>query len=275
MKMKRTIFLLLLSLLSMNVHAENFKKVLVIVFENTEYSNAIKQPFFASLAKEGALLTNFKAAIHPSHGNYIAMIAGSTFNITNDRPINLNDNHIGDLLEEAKKDWKIYAEDYPGNCFLGATSGNYARKHVPFLSFTNVQTNPGRCAKVVEGKEFFKDFDAGKLPEFSMYVPNLKNDGHDTGVAIGDKWFKQSFDSILHSSKFPKDLLIVVTFDEGTTPNNQIYTLLYGANVAAGSQSAKENNFFTLLKTYEDELGLGSLNKNDLSAQRIGDIWKK
>ncbi|MBC7537739.1 MAG: acid phosphatase [Bacteriovorax sp.] len=266
---------LLLGTISLSVQAQNFNKVLVIVFENTEYLNALKQPFFSSLTKEGALLTNFKAATHPSQGNYIAMIAGSTFNIVNDKPIDINDRHLGDLLEEAKKDWKVYAEDYPGNCFTGKTSGDYARKHVPFMSFVNVQKDPARCAKIVEGKEFFTDFNAGKLKDFSMYIPNLKNDGHDTGVAIGDKWFKQAFDSILHSPKFPKDLLVVVTFDEGTSLNNQIYTLLYGANIAPGSKSARPNNFYSLLRTYEDGLRLGSLNKNDVSAPIIDDVWNK
>lgn len=275
--MKKLVLLLTICLFCFNAQAEasNFNKVLVIVFENTEYSNAIKQPYFSSLAKEGALLTNFKAAIHPSQGNYIAMISGSTFNITNDKPIDLNDNHIGDLLEENKKDWRAYAEGYPGNCFLGATSGDYARKHVPFISFTNVQKNPSRCAKIVNAQQFFTDFQAGKLPEFSMYIPDLRDDGHNTGVSFGDKWFKQTFDSILHSPKMPKDLLVVVTFDEGTTPNNQIYTLLFGANIAPGTKSAKPYNFYSLLRTYEEELGLGSLNKNDMSAQRIDDVWKK
>jgi hypothetical protein len=148
----KKIFLLSLITMSLSVHAQNFNKVLVIVFENTEYLNALKQPFFSSLTKEGALLTNFKAATHPSQGNYVAMIAGSTFNIINDKPIDINDRHLGDLLEEAKKDWKVYAEDYPGNCFTGKTSGDYARKHVPFMSFVNVQKDPARCAKIVEGK---------------------------------------------------------------------------------------------------------------------------
>lgn len=272
--MKKLIISLLLTLFSLNVHAENFKKVLVIVFENTEFGKAVQQPYFASLTKEGALLTNFKASIHPSQGNYISMIAGDSFNITNDKPINLSTNHLGDLLEDAKKDWRVYAEDYPGNCFLGATANYYARKHVPFISFVNVQQNPARCAKIVEGKNFFNDFNAGKLADFSMYIPNLKNDGHNTGVAYADQWFKQTFDSILHSPKLPKDLLIVVTFDEGTI-NNQIYTLLYGANVAPGAKSNKPNNFYTLLRTYEDEMGLGSLNRGDMSSQRIDDVWKK
>ena len=50
-----------------------------------------------------------------------------------------------------------------------------------------------------------------------LSIPNLKNDGHDTGIAFGDRWFKENFNSFLHSPKIPKDLLVVVTFDEGTT----------------------------------------------------------
>lgn len=273
--MKKFFMIFLFFTISINAHASNFKKVLVIVFENTDYSNALKQPFFSVLTKEGALLTNFKAATHPSQGNYIAMVAGTTFNVKNDKNIDLNERHIGDLLEESKKDWKVYAEDYPGNCFLGNKSGDYARKHVPFMSFTNVQKNSQRCAKIVEAKEFLADFKNGELKDFSMYIPNLKNDAHDTGVAYGDKWFKEHFDTVLHSPHFPKDLLVVVTFDEGTNMNNQIYTLLFGANVAPGSQSDRPNNFYTLLKTYEEELEIGSLNRNDMNAQKIDDIWKK
>jgi hypothetical protein len=273
--MKNIFLSLVVLLISLSAQAANFNKVLVIVFENTEYMNALRQPFFASLVKEGALLTNFKAAIHPSQGNYIAMIAGSTFNIIHDRPLDLNERHIGDLLEDAHKDWRMYAEDFPGNCFLGKKSGQYVRKHVPFMSFTNVTTNPARCSKVVEAKEFFTDFEAGKLKDFSIYTPDMQNDGHDTGVAFGDKWFKEKFNSILHSPKLPKDLLIVVTFDEGTTVNNQIYTLLFGANVLPGAKSANKYTFYSLLRTYEENLGLGNLNKFDVTAQIIDDVWKK
>ncbi len=273
--MKKLYFALIMAMISLNTQAANFKKVLIIVFKNTDYNNAVKQPYFSSLTKEGALFTNFKAPIHPSQGNYIAMIAGSTFNITHDKPIDLNERHIGDLLEEAKKDWKMYAEDYPGNCFLGKLTAEFTRKHAPFLSFINVQKNPQRCAKVVEGKEFFTDFNNGNLKDYSLYIPNMRNDGHDTGVAFADKWFKQTFDSVLHSPKLPKDLLVVVTFDEGVGSTNHIYTLLYGANVQPGAQSAKLYNSFSLLKTYEDEMGLGSLNRSDATAQKIDDVWKK
>ena len=59
--MKKLFTFLLLSLFTLTAHAANFNKVLVIVFENTEYNNAIKQPYFASLVKQGALLSNFQA----------------------------------------------------------------------------------------------------------------------------------------------------------------------------------------------------------------------
>jgi hypothetical protein len=273
MKTFNFIFTLLLYVFSISANASHFNKVLVIVFENTDYKKAIMQPYFSSLMKEGAIFTNFKAVTHPSQGNYVAMIAGSTFGIKDDKNIDLNERHIGDLLEESHRNWKIYAEGYPGNCFTDRTSGNYARKHVPFLSFTNVTKNPLRCSKVLEAKEFFTDFESIKLSDFSMFIPNLKNDGHDTGVAFGDVWLKKNFDSILHSKKFPSDLLVVITFDEGMSADNQIYTLFYGAGVLKGARSIKPYSFYSLLKTYEDELEIGSLNQNDMRASIIDDVW--
>lgn len=252
----------------------NFNKVLYIVFENTEYSRTITQPYFNQLKNEGALLTNFHAAIHPSQGNYVAMIAGSTFNVNHDKPITLNERHIGDLLEEAKKDWRLYAEDYPGNCFNGKVSDDYARKHNPFMLFSNVNTNPTRCSKIVNSAQFFTDLNNNSLKEFSMYIPNLKNDGHDTGVAFADKWLRATFDKIFHAPNFPKDLLVIITFDEGTTPKNQIYTLLLGGNIKPRITSDKTYNFYSLTRMIEDEFSLGSLNKNDMTALKIEDVWK-
>ena len=275
--MKKLVFVLalVLGLGSQAQAANHFNKVLIIVFENTDFGDAVKQPYFSSLVKEGALLTNYHALTHPSQGNYVAMIAGSLLGVKDDKPVNLDQRHIGDLLEEAGKSWKLYAEDYPGNCFLGRSSGNYVRKHVPFLSFTNVQNNPTRCAKVVHSDEFQKDFMGGNLPAYSMYVPDLKNDGHDTGVAFGDKWLKAHFDKTLHSSKFPDDLLVVITFDESShNLDNKIYMLMLGPSVKVGSTSDIRYDHYSLLKTIEDNLGLGSLKQNDMNAILLENIWK-
>lgn len=270
------IFIILFSLLLQNAHAgTHFKRVVIVVFENTDFENALKQPYFSQLAREGALATNYFALTHPSQPNYLGLIAGSTYNVLTDGNVNLSHPHLGDLLEEAKLDWRVYAEGYPGNCFLGTRRGSYVRKHVPFISFTNVSGNPARCGKILEASAFQNDFNANKLPAFSLYVPNLQDDGHDTNVSYGDRWLKQFFGPLLSSSKLPKDLLVIITFDEGSHfSNNKILTLFWGAGVKPGSRTDVKLNHYNMLRTLEDEFSLSSLGQNDAKVGPVTGIWK-
>ena len=82
----------------------------------------------------------------------------SRLGVSGDGKYDLNDKHVGDLLEAAGLDWRTYAEDFPGKCFTGGSSGKYVRKHNPFMSFTNVTTNPARCAKIENTQRFFQDY---------------------------------------------------------------------------------------------------------------------
>ena len=100
-----------------------FQRVLIVVLENTDYENAVAQPFLRDLAARGALLSNAFAVTHPSFPNYVAPTAGSTYGLTSNGEVTLDVPHIGDLLEGAGRSWKVYAEGYPGNCFLGASAG--------------------------------------------------------------------------------------------------------------------------------------------------------
>jgi hypothetical protein len=148
-----------------------FQKVMIVVLENTDYANALAQPFLSDLAAHGALLGNFFAETHPSFPNYVAMTAGSTFGLSSNDEVTLDVSHIGDLLEAAGRTWKVYAEGYPGNCFLDSTAGAYVRRHVPFLSFRNVQMNPARCQQVVNAAVLATDIANRTLPDYSFYVP--------------------------------------------------------------------------------------------------------
>ena len=272
------ILIFIISTLQAKVTANSghFKKVVWIVFENTNYSKALAQPDFKKLTQNGALFTNLTAEIHPSQGNYIAMVAGSKLGVTNDNVVDLKEFHVGDLLEKAGLKWKTYAEDYPGNCFTGKSSGNYYRKHVPFMSFANVSQNSARCSNIEDEKNFFDDFKSGALPEFSMYIPNIKNDGHDTGVDYAGKWLTNTFGSLLSNPASLGNVLFIITFDESglLSPNNQIYTVLLGANIKPGSQNAQAVNHPALLKLIEDEFGIGDLGREDLTSPAITNIWK-
>lgn len=252
-----------------------FKKVVLVVFENSGYQKSIEQPDFSEFAKKGAVLTNLTAETHPSQGNYITMIAGSNFGIHSDNNVDLNNSHIGDLLEKAGKRWRVYAEDYPGNCFLGAVSGDYARKHNPFISFTNVSQNTSRCQNIESANRFDVDVASNNLPEFSMYIPNLKNDGHNTGVDYAGKYLTSKFGNFLSSSAIAKDVLLIITFDESQTSGpNKVLTILAGGSIIGGAQNNQTVDHSSLLKLVEEEFSLGSLNQADSTAPSLTGVWK-
>jgi hypothetical protein len=250
------------------------KKAIVVVLENTDYDAARKQPFLNELAAKGASFSNFRGVARPSQPNYIAMTSGQTHGVRNNDNHDLDVRHIGDLLEESGKDWRVYAEGFPGNCFLGAKVGKYVRKHVPFLSYVNVQTDAERCAKVVNATEFEKDVSRGELRDFSYYVPDLNNDGHDTGVKFADQWLRKRFSSLLSDPVFMKDTLFIVTFDEGALfRRNKIFTVFLGSQVKSGIKVSTEYNHYSLLRTLEEVFQIGTLGEKDSKAQAIHEIW--
>lgn len=264
--MKTTIALCLFWSLNC-VATPTIDRVIVVVLENTTYSKAIQQKYLKQLSSMGARLDNYSAIGHPSEPNYIALISGSTNGVTGDGNYNLSAPNLADLLESHHLTWATYAEGFPGNCFLGGSRGKYARKHNPFISFISIQKSPSRCANI-KGT----DADVGHLPSFSLYIPDLNNDGHDTGVGFADKWLKSKFDKYLQDPKFMAGTLFIVTFDEGTS-NNQVLTILVGPAIRAGSTSTVKMNHYNLLRTIEDIFKVGNLGRNDAAAAPIGGVW--
>lgn len=262
---------------------QKIKHVVVVIFENTDLEVTLSQPFFSSLTKKGALLSNYSAITHPSQPNYIALVSGSTHGVTGNDNVTLSAKHIGDRLEETGKQWKVYAETYPGNCFLGVASGDYARRHVPFLSFESIQNNPTRCGNIVESSQFQRDIDSVHLPTYSLFIPNNKSNGHNTGIAFADSWAAKTFGSLVEdiASNPSKDTLFIITFDEGNpsqptaSDRNQVYTLLIGAGIRKNTVSQKPYNHYSLLKTIENIIEIPSLGQNDETATLIDDIWEE
>jgi hypothetical protein len=252
-----------------------FNKVIFIVFENTNYKDAIQQPFFKELANNGAHFSGLAAITHPSQPNYIALTSGSLNGVKGNNPINLNVKHIGDLLEAKELTWKAYADDYPGNCFTGTTSNAYARRHNPFISYLNIQKDAKRCANIVNSSAFYQDVKNNSLPNYSFFIPNVKNDGHDTGVAFADKWYRKTFQSLFSNLDLMKDTLIITTFDEnGGAAGNVVYTNFNGPMVRGGIVIPDRLTFFSLIKLIEQNWTLGSLGKEDLGAASIPNVWQ-
>ncbi len=249
-----------------------FDRVFIIVLENQDAADVLKDPYMNALARRGAYLANYHGVSHPSYPNYLALTGGSTFGMTDDKQSNLDASSVADLLEAKELSWSLYAQDYPGtasNCFTGDSSGLYARKHAPFLSYLPVISGK-RCAlHVSDGSGL-----AHPLPNYSFYAPNLKNDGHDTGVAYASDWLKGFLEPLLARPELT-GTLVVVTFDEcAGASDNPIYTVFLGAMVREGKTDSTAYNHYNLLRTIEDNFQLGTLGREDSKASPITTIWK-
>ncbi len=103
-------------------------KWFVVIHENATAQAALQVPEYANFAKQGTYFSNFHALTNPSQPNYIALIAGDTFNTPpyDDKMVSFpNANHpeanstIIDLIEEKGLSWKVYLENYPSPGFDG------------------------------------------------------------------------------------------------------------------------------------------------------------
>lgn len=279
--MSKAFFLTLVSLVfsiqsfAVTQDGKYFNRVITVIFENKNYSDVMRQPFFSELARTGANFSNILALTHPSQPNYIALTSGSMYNVTSNSVVTLNVRNIIDLLEAKGISWRVYAEGYPGNCYLGATRGNYARKHNPFISYVNIQNNPVRCANIVSAVQFDQDAANGTLPSYVFYIPDNKNSGHDTSVGYADRWYGEKFRKYVGDNRFMQDTVVISTFDESEpqASRNQIYTSIVGPSVKAGSYSTPLT-LYSLLHLIEDNWNLGNLGKEDVTAPPIPNIWQ-
>ncbi|RUP31338.1 phosphoesterase [Jimgerdemannia flammicorona] len=256
------------------IKGKNFDRFVVIVLENTDYDDALKQPYLGSLGNRdnAVLLTEYSAVTHPSQPNYIAMIKGNTHGVFFDFDSTLSDRTIVDLLEDKHISWKSYAENYSGGCKLDSKQdhGLYARKHVPFVSFTTITSNPARCANIVPATQLDDDIANNAVPQFVFYTPNMKDDGHDTNTDTAAKWLESFLEPRLKQSAFYDNTLILITFDEQEnyiSLHNHVYAALIGGAVKRSVRTdSNPYSHYSILKTVEENWDLGSLGQNDVDA---------
>jgi len=253
-----------------------FDRFLIIVLENKDYSAVMQDSYFQYLTTQGTLFPNFDAVARPSFPNYVAMVAGNTFGIDSNDPIVIQERTIVDLLEKRSLTWKAYAESYPGNCYLGASKGKYVRHHVPFLSFASIQDDPKRCKNVVPADEFINDWNNKQLPNYSMYIPDNDNNGHDTSVEFASNWLQSFLDPLLADSDRMAGTLIPVVFDEPDKKNYssmKVFSLFLGPVVRKGASDGSNYNFYDVLRTVEGNFNIGTLGLEDAISTSIKGIW--
>jgi acid phosphatase len=256
--------------------------VFLVMMENTDEAVAEPLPYIQQLASAGALLENYHGVAHPSQPNYIALAAGSAWGIRNDTTVTIDVQNVADLIETRGLTWKVYAENYPGNCFRGDTNGTvaqgqYVRRHNPFIEFADVQNDTARCnAHIVDASELDADVASGSLPNFSFYVPNDQHNGHDSSAQAADAWLRSRFAPLLSDARFTTGMLFIVTYDESGSSgsNNAVSAVFVGEKVRPAAESFAWYDHYSLLHTIEAALGIGTLGQQDTPAPLITGIWK-
>jgi hypothetical protein len=206
--------------------------VVIAIFENKKANSIFgssQAPYINSLANAGAKFTQSYAIEHPSEPNYLDLFSGSNQGVTDDScPHTFSTDNEGAELINAGLSFIGYSEDLPSAGSTVCTSGNYARKHNPWVNFSNVPASSNQPFSA-----FPTDF--AQLPTVSWVVPNLCNDMHDCTIATGDAWLQNHLNAYAQWATTHNSLLIV-TFDEDDgSGGNNIATLFYGQAVKQGT----------------------------------------
>jgi acid phosphatase len=296
-----------------------YDHVVVVVEENKDYDQIVGNPdasYINQLRKQGANFTRMFGEEHHSEGNYFWLFSGSNHDVgfRDGVPhLRFEAPNLGASLIGKGLTFKGYAESLPaiGSRVVYGPPGAeglhrvYARKHVPWISFTNVPDGKTAAdSSNLTFAEFPKDA-AGfaALPTVAFVIPNLKNDMHDsdeglTGEAAlkqtvrqGDKWLETNLGAYCDWAKGHNSLLIV-TFDESydwtdivglTDPftmgdtnadkdhRNHICTVFAGARVKPGDYAeGKGITHVNLLRTLESMHDLPRSGAQQPNAARGG-----
>ena len=287
-----------------------YDHIVIVIEENKDFEqilgSRLDAPYLRQLAAEGAVIDRMHGEEHFSQGNYFWLFSGSNHNVGFSDQVPSAANHpdypftagnLGHQLIANGRSFKGYSEDLPA---IGSNaefdppgcqgaSCIYARKHVPWISFSNV---PNGTTVDTSSNLRLADFpaDYAELPTVSFVVPNLENDMHNgqpaTSIPAGDMWLRKNLDGYYHWAKTHNSLLII-TFDENddrgryqgltnpmVTPStqypppdrydellhdlrNRILTIFAGARIKPGVYSeGKGITHVNLLRTIEAMYGL-------------------
>ncbi|MGH3319523.1 MAG: alkaline phosphatase family protein [Streptosporangiaceae bacterium] len=257
---------------------ESYDHVLWIVFEDTSYDEIIGSddaPYMNTLARRCGLATNFRGETHPSLPNYIAAVSGTTHGLDTDCDASDCPQSGGTLfaqVQDADKQWRVYAESMPDNCYKENTD-DYAARHTGAPYFQSIRESCEHRQVPMGTPKSGTLHDAlhrDKLPDFALLVPNLCNDMHDCSTSTGDDWLASWMPEILASPAYRDGRTAVfVTWDEGNGGEDgqdclgpdyddscHIATIVVSPSVKPGTRVDKRLDHYALLRTTEEMLGI-------------------
>src|SRR5438874_6421605 len=245
-----------------------YDHVVVVIEENKAYGTIIgsaSAPYINSLANEGTKFSSFYAFNHTSAPNYGELFSGFHNNIPDNGiapGVPLTTPNIGAEIRSAGFSFGGYAQSMPSVGFTGEFSGDYVRRHNPWVNWQNdmAPINPNQLPSAVNMpfSMFPSNFDL--LPTVSFVVPDNVNNMHDSGagpISTADTWLKNHIDAYYQWAKTHNSLLMVIYDEDGHETNNynRIPTIFAGAGVRPGATASSSYTLHNFLRTVEDIYG--------------------
>ena len=274
------------------VRVPRYQHVFLFYFENQDFHSVIgntrQAPYLNGLLPRGSLLADSFAEEHPSDGNYLAMAGGSTFGVPPTNPLEANPRYtiaarnIGDLLDASHRSWKEYLQSANGPCD-DTVHGYYWNDDLPMTYFGDVRDRPAYCsAHILPLEALPADLaTAASTPSFAWLGANDCSDMEGCGIRAGDRFLAAELGAVMRSPAWrTQRSLAIITFDEDAynheRPAQRVPTIILGsAGVRQGYVSHARYTHYSLLRTIEAALGVGTLTRNDRYAQPANDVFSR
>jgi YVTN family beta-propeller protein len=270
-------------------HVPRYQHVFLFYFENEDLgavlANTKQAPFLNSLVPHSSVLATFFAEEHPSDANYLALAGGSAFGVPLTDPLELNPQYtiharnIGDLISARHETWKTYPQSANGPCD-DTVHKYYWNDDEPMTYFADVRGRPAYCAAHLLPLPALRTdlARAATTPSFVWPAPDDCADMEGCGIKAGDRFLQTELGAIMRSPAWrTQRSLAIITFDEDgydyEHPAQRVLTLMLGSGVRQGYVSHVRYTHYSLLRTIEAALGLGTLTRNDRYAQPVNDVF--
>jgi phosphatidylinositol-3-phosphatase len=267
------------------------KYVALLVEENHSYSQVIgnsAMPYLNELAQKGAVATEYYANTHGSLRDYFELTAGQFLVSGGDYDGSVTADNLAAHLIAGGKTWKSYAEALPAPGYTGYNVYPYEKDHNPFAYFTDIANDPTQAANLVPFSQLSTDLQNDNLPRFIYIAPDAQHDAHDCPssascsdldqLAAADQWLKANLQPLLQNDDFRDNGLLLITFDEGNTGDNQnggghVILLVVGPKVRAGYRSDQFYQHRNTLRTICEALDVKHCPGDAKDASSMQDLF--
>ena len=174
--------------------------------------------------------------------------------------------NVAAQLDTGSVMWRAYMESMGQPCTM-TSSTLYSAHHDPFLYYTYLAANAGRCDQhVVDYEQNFAADLASGLYKYMWITPNMCDDMHNCQAQTADAWLKLNLGKIMASDAYKNNGAIFILFDEGDSrlpgATAALPTLVIAPNLAK-TQTATPFDHRSYLATIEDIFQLPRLRDDE------------